>query len=58
MTIVNNISLKSSLKELNYLVEIFTAASQSEEKRKELESGELCLPKMAHTSKIMKSLTK
>lgn len=58
MARVNNISLESALKELSFLVKIFTDAVESEEKRKELELGELHLPKMKYTYEIMKSITK
>ena len=58
MATVNSISLELALNELKSLVEIFTDAAQNNEKRIELESGKLVLPKMNNTSKIIKFLNK
>jgi len=58
MATVNNISLELALNELKSLVEIFTDAAQNDEKRIELESGKLSLPKMNNTNKIIKFLNK
>ena len=58
MATLNNISLELALNELKSLVEIFTNAAQNNEKRIELESGKLFLPKMNNTNKIIKFVTK
>jgi len=58
MATVNSISLELALNELKSLVEIFTDAAQNDEKRIELESGKLSLPKINNTNKIIKFVTK
>ena len=45
-------------RKLKSLVEIFTDATQNDEKRIELESGKLSLPKINNTNKIIKFVTK
>jgi len=58
MATANNISLEIALNELKSLVEILTNAAQNDEKRIELESSKLSLPKMNNTNKIIMFVTK